>query len=321
MARSNRRLHEKKHGHYHAFSRVAGPTKGYYPFEELRERELFAAHLDKLSQFFFVYIGFYAFMGNHFHLLFEILDEANFSDIEVQVRWETYYAKALADGTRTRPDWKDPKVMAMIRKHMMSLSDFLHDAKGQFAQEYNARHERRGAFWEARFGLTVLDASAVARCARYIELNPLRARIEEKVGAAGRNSWHNFEKSCGPGEADFSKHPGFQMLVKTLNPDPQQPLSAGEELELALKTLAAWRETFAAEEKRLAEERAEAALAKAEERVAQIEISRRKSPFDAVALGSRSFCIQKATDWECDYQPVQLEDGLFGLFRRERRRV
>ena len=66
MARSNRRLHEKKHGHYHAFSRVAGPTKGYYPFEELRERELFAAHLDKLSQFFFVYIGFLRLYGQSF---------------------------------------------------------------------------------------------------------------------------------------------------------------------------------------------------------------------------------------------------------------
>ena len=86
----------------------------------------------------------------------------------------------------------------------------------------------------------------------------------------------NFDKSCGAGEADFSKHPGFKMLVKTLNHDPQ-PLSAGEELELAMKSLAAYRETFDAKEKRVVEERA-----------AQNAISRRKSPFDALDLGSRS---------------------------------
>jgi len=89
----------------------------------------------------------------------------------------------------------------------------------------------------------------------------------------------NFDKSCGAGEADFSKHPGFKMLVKTLNHDPQ-PLSAGEELELAMKSLAAYRETFDAKEKRVVEERA-----------AQNAISRRKSPFDALDLGSRSLTV------------------------------
>ena len=322
MSREKRRLHEKKHGFYHGFSRVGGQKKGYYPFEDSREREFFAAHLSHLSSFFFVYVGFYAFMGNHFHLLLEMLNEANFSDIEVQIRWESYYARDLATGKRQRPDWKDPAVVAAIRKRMMNPSDFLHDLKGQFAQEYNHRHDLRGSFWAGRFGLTVLDESAVATCARYIELNPLRAGIEEKVGASGRNSWHDFDKSCEGRERDFRKHPGFKILVKALHPHPDQALSPGEEFELAMKTYAAWREGFDAEEKRLAEERREAALAKAEKRATEVITSRRRSFFDAMVVGELSFCRRMASAWgRGNTEPVLLAPGLYGIYRRERQRV
>ena len=154
-----------------------------------------------------------------------------------------------------------------------------------------------------------------------LELNPLRAGIEERVGAAGRNSWHNFEKSCDNRERDFHKHPGFRLLLKSLHPDPKQPLSEGEELDLAMQIHAAWREHFDAEEKRVAEEKAAAALAKEEKHAAAIIQSRQRSPFAAFALGTRDFCLRLASAMNRDLEPVQLPDGLYGLFRRERRRA
>jgi REP element-mobilizing transposase RayT len=279
------------------------------------------AKLDQVSQFFLVYVGFYAFMGNHFHLLFEMLGTEHLKDPEIQARYEIYYAKAIASGRHQIPDWKRPEVVAAIRKRMSSPSEFMHDLKGQFAAEYNVRHDRRGSFWEGRFGHTLLDETAVARCARYVELNPLRAQLEEKVGAAGRNSWHDFEKSCDKRERDFRKHPGFRILLRSLHPDPEKPLSESEEFELAMKLHAAWREHFDAEEKRIAEEKAAAALAQTEKRLAELATSRRRSPFAAFALGTLDFCQGLAAAMGRDLEPVLIEPGLYGLFRRERRRV
>ena len=75
----------------------------------------------------------------------------------------------------------------MLNDYGSALREFI------TTEGYNVRHELRGSFWDGRFKHTLLSPAAVASWARYIELNPLRAKIESKVGAAGRNSWHNFE--------------------------------------------------------------------------------------------------------------------------------
>ena len=320
MAKINRQLHENIVGYYHAYNRVAGKKKGYYPFEDPTERAIFEAHLWRLCSFFAVNLGFFAFMGNHFHLLFEMLDANALSDEDVKRRWKAHYAAALAEGRVQEPDWSQAAEFAKIRKRIGNPSEFLHDLKGQFAEGYNVRHDLRGSFWDGRFKNTLLSPEAVASCARYIELNPLRSGIESKVGAAGRNSWYNFEQSCRGKERDFSKHPGFQLLVKALHPDPVKPLSPGEELELAMKTYAAWREHFDAEEKRLADERAAAALAKEEHRAAELTQSRQRSWFDALVVGDLEYCRRQAIRLHRpDTEPIELAPGLYGLFRRQRR--
>ena len=320
MAKINRQLHENIVGYYHAYNRVAGKKKGYYPFEDPTERAIFEAHLWRLCSFFAVNLGFFAFMGNHFHLLFEMLDANALSDEEVKRRWKAHYAAALAEGRVQEPDWSQADEFAKIRKRIGNPSEFLHDLKGQFAEGYNVRHDLRGSFWDGRFKNTLLSPEAVASCARYIELNPLRSGIESKVGAAGRNSWYNFEQSCRGKERNFSKHPGFQLLVKALHPDPDKPLSPGEELELAMKTYAAWREHFDAEEKRLADERAAAALAKEEQRAAELTQSRQRSWFDALVVGDLEYCRRQAIRMHrSDTEPIELAPGLYGLFRRQRR--
>ena len=320
MAKINRQLHENTVGYYHAYNRVAGKKIGYYPFEDATERAIFEAHLWRLSCFFAVNLGFFAFMGNHFHLLFEMLDPASISDAEIQARWKAHYASALADGRIQEPDWSQPAELAKVRKRIGSPSEFLHDLKGQFAEGYNVRHDLRGSFWDGRFKNTLLSPEAVASCGRYIELNPLRARIECKVGAAARNSWHNFEQSCSGKECDFRKHIGFQLLIKALHPHPDKPLTPGEELELAIKTYAAWREHFDAEEKRLAEERVAAALAKEEQRATELTQSRQRSWFDALVVGSLEYCRRQAIRMHrSDTEPIELAPGLYGLFRRQRR--
>lgn len=43
---------------------------------------------------------------------------------------------------------------------------------------FNARHERTGTLWEGRYKACLVDSETyVLRCARYIDLNPVRARL------------------------------------------------------------------------------------------------------------------------------------------------
>ena len=49
--------------------------------------------------------------------------------------------------------------------------------EGRVAQEFNARKNRRGAFWEDRYHATAVQADGhLARCITYIDLNMVRAR-------------------------------------------------------------------------------------------------------------------------------------------------
>ena len=100
-----------------------------------------------MSRFFAVNLGFFAFMGNHFHLLFEMLEPTSISDAEIQARWKAHYASALAAGRIQEPDWSQPAELAKVRKRIGNPSEFLHDLKGQFAEGYNVRHDLRGSFW------------------------------------------------------------------------------------------------------------------------------------------------------------------------------
>jgi putative transposase len=52
----------------------------------------------------------------------------------------------------------------------------------QYVGQFNARHRRTGTLWEGRYKSCLVDSEAyVLRCYRYIDLNPLRARMTDDV--------------------------------------------------------------------------------------------------------------------------------------------
>ena len=52
----------------------------------------------------------------------------------------------------------------------------------RYAQYFNKRHGRTGTLWEGRFRSSVVDtAHYLIACYRYIELNPVRARIDSML--------------------------------------------------------------------------------------------------------------------------------------------
>lgn len=51
----------------------------------------------------------------------------------------------------------------------------------RYVGQFNARHQRTGTLWEGRYKSCLVDGETyVLRCYRYIDLNPVRARMTEE---------------------------------------------------------------------------------------------------------------------------------------------
>lgn len=55
------------------------------------------------------------------------------------------------------------------------------DAHRRYTGYINARHRWTGHLWQGRFGAVVMDEAHLAAAARYVSLNPVRARLVDKA--------------------------------------------------------------------------------------------------------------------------------------------
>lgn len=84
-------------------------------------------------------------MDNHFHMLIRMLSDSNFTDEEIQLRFEQFHID-IGDGRKFSPE-----ELPALRKKLSSLSDFVREIKLGFTRFYNREHKRRGFFWGGRF--------------------------------------------------------------------------------------------------------------------------------------------------------------------------
>lgn len=71
----------------------------------------------------------------------------------------------------------------------------MRDIGRRYVRYFNERHGRTGSLWEGRFYSCLLDtARYVLGCQRYIDLNPLRARM---VGSPGAYRWSSYLGNSG----------------------------------------------------------------------------------------------------------------------------
>jgi putative transposase len=77
-----------------------------------------------------------------------------------------------------------------------------------YVGQFNARHRRTGTLWEGRHKVSLVDSeSHVLHCHRYIELNPVRARMTDDPTAY---PWSSCASHCGlRQEAILSPHPEY----------------------------------------------------------------------------------------------------------------
>jgi hypothetical protein len=153
---------------YHVMSRTA--LDGF-PLKDV-EKDFMLDLIKRFSSLYFVEILGFCLMGNHFHLLVEMIPEDGFTDKEIQGRVEAFYgdSREFTEGQ-----------LPYFREKLSSLSEFMREIKVGFARYYNRRHDRRGYFWGDRFKSVIVDkGETLVNCLAYIDLNPLRAGLVER---------------------------------------------------------------------------------------------------------------------------------------------
>ena len=67
--------------------------------------------------------------------------------------------------------------LILVPEHRASLATALGDAHRRYTRRVNFREGWRGYLWQGRFASFPMDARHLLACARYVELNPVRARL------------------------------------------------------------------------------------------------------------------------------------------------
>lgn len=151
----------------------------------LRER------LHHLSQVFCIDICAYAIMSNHYHLVLyvNLEDAKHLSDIDVAKRW-----CSLQSMPKVIENWLFGEKMAAIelkiaakiiatwRERLTSISWFMALLNQYISRKANLEDDCTGRFWEGRFkSQALLDKKALLQCMAYVDLNPIRAGITDKI--------------------------------------------------------------------------------------------------------------------------------------------
>jgi REP element-mobilizing transposase RayT len=136
------------------------------------EKDFMLDLIKRFSALYFTEILGFCLMGTHFHLLVKMIPEHDFSDDDIQKRFEAFYGDSREFAEGQIPYW---------REKLSSLSEFVREIKVGFARYYNRRHNRRGYFWGDRFKSVIVDkGETLVNCLAYIDLNPLRAGIVDR---------------------------------------------------------------------------------------------------------------------------------------------
>jgi putative transposase len=91
---------------------------------------------------------------------------------------------------------------------------FMQKLGRQYVGQFNARHCRTGTLWEGRYKAGLIEGDThLLRCMRYIDLNPVRARMTDDPRAF---RWSSAASLCGSGtDVLLSEHAAYVSLGTT----------------------------------------------------------------------------------------------------------
>ena len=144
--------------------------------------------MHEMAHIFTIRICAYAVMSNYYHLVLYVdTDQAYaWNDEEVIQRWALLFPMSKAQTflelnldydnlTQTQASYID-----LWRQQLMDISWFMRKLNETIARQANKEDECTGRFWEGRFKTqALLDDSALLACMAYVDLNPIRAGINQ----------------------------------------------------------------------------------------------------------------------------------------------
>ncbi|HWK53398.1 MAG TPA: hypothetical protein VNR18_03440 [Hyphomicrobiales bacterium] len=144
-----------------------------------------------LGNTFAISIAAYAVMSNHYHLVLHA-DEAltqNWTDDEVQRRWRKLFRgpdmlQRRLNGESLSPQENQQldQLTSTWRERLCSISWFMYCLNYEIALRANKEEGLTGRFWDGRFkSIALKDEAALLACMAYVDLNPIRAGLADKI--------------------------------------------------------------------------------------------------------------------------------------------
>jgi len=152
----------------------------------------------ELCDIFSVDIYAYAVMDNHCHIVLYLdpLAPMQWSKEDVAERWLCAYSGKLIDPKfakqrklKKQAIIADKERIKLYRERLGSLSWFMSRLNEPLAKQSNKEENCTGSFWEGRYSAqALLDEAAVLSCMAYVDLNPVRAKIADKLQESNNTS-------------------------------------------------------------------------------------------------------------------------------------
>ncbi len=149
----------------------------------------------QLAGVFAIDVAAYAVMDNHYHVVLRVNREVaeGWSQEEVLSRWSVLFSLPgfIADA-RARQAAGEPVPEALLktvaeaievyRKRLYDISWFMRVLNESIARMANKEDGVKGRFWQGRFkSQAILDEAALVAVMAYVDMNPLRAGMVERV--------------------------------------------------------------------------------------------------------------------------------------------
>ena len=161
-------------------------------------RQWLVERIDLLGRCFAVEVYAYCIMSNHFHLVarHDPLACWRWSDEEVARRWVDAFPPTEKGEVveERKPEARElllgnPGRLFRARRTLGSLSAFMKHLKQPIARRANEEMGTKGHFYEQRFysGALLTEAALLAAMA-YVDLNPVRAGLAERIEACRETS-------------------------------------------------------------------------------------------------------------------------------------
>ena len=210
-----KRYYDSEHdeAYYHIIFRAAADHCDGRHFQITDEMKTYLVNLlRRYDAYYQIDVLAYCWMSTHGHLVIRRRKNAGqeIGLVEVAERYQTFH------NHEERIDARSVKCRR-IKKRLNSISDFM----GRFLREssitWNSAHNKwSGHFWRERFKSILLeDGEALSTCLKYVELNPVRAKM---VKDPADYQWSSWGERVGEGAVRGGglEHPYRDRIIASL---------------------------------------------------------------------------------------------------------